>query len=411
MTRLDSEFKWASTRRRVRALTVCVATAAVGAVTVAEPLMAQQRMTTRSEQRKKVPSTRAALYSVIGAATGGVMAMGYYAMSQQGDRAGGCRPFNCAMPFLVVSGAISGLFIAKEIDAQRRVDAPRTGESFTFSFSEAGTLAPAIAMDVRDSLVAVVSDSGAQLFTAASAPKALRRRAVGLSSLRQVVILPASQTMVLGTGTALWEASLGTGPATRIGDGPVDALASSPDGVMSAVGQRIRLRRGSGPTQRVDSLQLGGPISALAYDETSHDWWVSLDTAVLQIVADEQGLRAGKSLAVPATARSIATNGQWIAAALGDAGVIAWRREALGGTAPTSIRVSQEPRFAYDLAFLNDDLFVAGGVDGLFRLELSPSARVVGSSRQFPFATTVKSQGGFVWVGDISRRTIARVTP
>ncbi len=411
MTRPDLNFSWRRTRLRARTLAVAIAAVSVVATGVAEPLLAQQRITTRSQQSKKGPSTRAALYSVLGAATGGLMAMGYYFMSEQGDRAGGCRPFNCAMPFLVVSGAISGLFIAKEIDAQRRVDAPRTGESFSFAFGEAGTLAPVIAMDVRDSLVAVVSDSGAQLFAAASTPKALRRRAAGLSSLRQVVILPSAQTMVLGTGTALWEAALGAGPAKRIGDGPIDALAASPDGVMSAVGQRVRLRRGNGTTQRFDSLQVGGPVSALAYDETSRVWWVALDTAVLQIVADETGLHAGKSLAVPSTARSIATNGEWIAAALGDAGVIAWRRESLGTAAPTPIRVSQEPRFAYDLTFVNGDLFVAGGVDGLFRLSLSPTARVVGSSRQFPFATTVKSQGGFVWVGDISRRTIARVTP
>ncbi len=339
------------------------------------------------------------------------MAMGYYYMSEKGDRAGGCRPFNCAMPFLVVSGALSGLFMAKEIDAQRRVDTPRTGDNFTFAFAEAGTLGSPIAMDVRDSLIAVVSDSGAQLFSAAATPKALRRRAAGLSSLRQVVIVPATQTMVLGTGTALWEAALGAGPATRIGNGPVDALASSSDGVMSAVGQRVRLRRGSGAAQRVDSVQLGGAISALAYDQTSHDWWVALDTSLVQITADEQGLHVGKTLGVPSTARSITTNGRWIAAALGDAGVIAWRREALGDASPTSIRVSQEPRFAYDLAFFNDELFVAGGVDGLIHLSLSPSPRVIGSSRQFPFATTVKSQGGFVWVGDISRRTIARVTP
>ena len=411
MTRLESAFNWRLARRSAQSLAVGVASLAMAAATIAEPLLAQQRMTTRSEQRKKVPNKRAALYSVLGAAAGGAMAMGYYFMSEQGDRAGGCRPFNCAMPFLVVSGALSGLFIAKEVDAQRRVDTPRTGESFTFSFTEAGTLAPPIAMDIRDSLIAVVSDSGAQLFSATAAPKALRRRAAGLSSLRQVVILPATQTMVLGTGTALWEAALGTGPATRIGDGPIDALAASPVGVMSAVGQRVRLRRGRGPAQRVDSVQLGGAISALAYDETSHGWWVALDSALVQIVADETGLHVGKTLTVPSTARSITTNGQWIAAALGDAGVIAWRREALGGASPTPVRVSQEPRFAYDLAFLNDDLFVAGGVDGLFRLSLSPSPRVVGSSRQFPFATTVKTQGGFVWVGDISRRTIARVVP
>ena len=103
MTRLELQFNWRRIRRRVRALAIGLASVSLAATSVAEPLLAQQRMTTRSEQRKKVPSRRAALYSALGAATGSLMAMGYYFMSEQGDRAGGCRPFNCAMPFLVVS--------------------------------------------------------------------------------------------------------------------------------------------------------------------------------------------------------------------------------------------------------------------------------------------------------------------
>jgi hypothetical protein len=72
-----------------------------------------------------------------------------------------------------------------------------------------------------------------------------------------------------------------------------------------------------------------------------------------------------------------------------------------------------EPRFAFDLAFLGSDLFVAGGVDGVTRIELSPAARIVGSSRQAQYATSIVSDGKALWVGDrtTSRTRVMRITP
>ncbi len=393
---------------------VCIPALSGSLAAWAAPLSAQQPAAARSGSRSEPvrgPGARAGWYSLIGAAAGGVMAMGFYAISDNGSRASGCKPLSCALPFLSVSGAVSGLFIARELDAGRRAHAPRTRARLNFGFSEASLLSAPTHIDGRDSLIAVVSDSGTQLVSASAAPKALRRRASGLTGLRQVVIVPLTGSLVIGSGTALWETSLASGPAARIGDGPVDALAASGDAVLSAVGRRLRLRRGMGATQRTDTLLLSGSVSALVYDETAHLWWAALDSTLVQIVADSTGLRTGMALDAPTGARAITTSAGWIAAALGDAGIIAWRRESLAGGVQRPVRVSQEPRFAYDLAFVGDALYVAGGVDGLYQLSLSPVPRVLGSSRQFPFATSVRAQGGVVWVGDRTRQSILRVTP
>lgn len=352
---------------------------------------------------------RATLY---GALSGAVLGTAFYFLSDEGDRASGCEPINCALPFLTVSGAIAGMFIGREIDAKQRAFAPRAGSAMEFGFAEARVLASPTSIDVRDSLIAVVSDSGAQLLTAAAAPKALRRRAAGLSSLRQVAIMPERGTLVLGTGTALWEAGLVTGPATRLADGPVDALATSPDAMLSASGRRLRLRTGSGESARVDSTELTQSVSAIAYDSIARAWWVSTDSQVVQVKSADGRLSVTPlSLPIPATARAIATSAEWIAAALGDEGIIAWRRESLVAGVASAVRVTQEPRFAYDLAFLGSALFVAGGVDGLFQIALSPTARVMGSSRQVQFATTVRAGDGVLWVGDRIRQSVVRVTP
>ena len=310
-----------------------------------------------------------------------MLGLGYYFLSEQGSRAGGCRPFSCAMPFLVFSGALSGLFVGSELNAQRKAEAPRAGESFAFNFSEAGVLSAPNAMDVRDSLIAVVSDSGVQLLVATATPKALRRRANGLSNLRQVAIVPRVGTLVLGTGTALWEASLGTGPASRIGDGPIDALASSAYAVLSASGSRLQFRRGRGAGERRDSIDLPMSVSALAFDSVAGVWWAGTDSSLIEVLVSDAGLRLGTSLPVPAAPRNITTSGDWVAAALGDEGVIAWPRASLTA-ASTPVRLSREPRFAYDLAFLNGTLFVAGGVDGLYRITLSPTRIGFASTRR-----------------------------
>ncbi len=76
-----------------------------------------------------------------------------------------------------------------------------------------------------------------------------------------------------------------------------------------------------------------------------------------------------------------------------------------------AVRLVQEPRFAYDAALLNGELFVAGGVDGLYRIAFSPTPRILGSSRQFPFAITVRAANGALWVGDRSKNSVVRVVP
>ena len=350
--------------------------------------------------------------SAFGALSGSILGMGFYFMSDRGNRSSGCQPLDCALPFLSASGAIAGLFIGRELQSQQRALAPRAGASIDFSFTEARVLAAPTYIDVRDSLIAVVSDSGAQLFSAAPQPKALRRRAGGLSAMRQVAIAPGRGTILLGTGSALWEANLLSGPATRLADGAVDALATSRDAVLSASGRRLRLASGTGATALTDTLELADPIIAIAYDETARAWWVATDAQIVQVTGDAGTLALTKTtLALPASARAITTNGEWIAAALGDAGVIAWRRDGLSGAAADPVRVQQEPRFAYDLAFLDGVLFVAGGVDGLFQLSLTPTPRVVGSSRQVRFATTVRAGNGVVWVGDRNRLSVVRVVP
>jgi hypothetical protein len=393
-------------------VSVAVATSALIFVAGTARAQATAASAIASADTRRASGGALARGSVLGALAGSALAMGYYFVSEKGTRSNGCQPINCALPFLTASGAIAGLFIGRELDAQNRAFAPRAGQSLDFRITEAVLLAPPNFLDVRDSLAAVVSDSGAQLLSVAPSPRALRRRANGLSDMRQVAIVPDRGTIVVGTGTALWETSLLNGPASRLVDGAVDALASSRDAILSATGTRLRWRSGVGEQVRSDSLTMPQAVTALAHDSLSASWWVATDSQLVQVSTSSGALALSATrLSLPASARAIAMNAEWIAVAMGDAGVMAWRRSTLRDAVQQPVRLSSEPRFAYDLAFLNGDLYVAGGVDGLFRIVLDPTPRVLGSSRQLPFATTVRAANGMLWVGDRTRRSVVRVTP
>jgi hypothetical protein len=74
--------------------------------------------------------------------------------------------------------------------------------------------------------------------------------------------------------------------------------------------------------------------------------------------------------------------------------------------------VSGEPRFAYDVALLDDALYVAGGVDGVWRLALAGGTPVVeGASRQVRFALQLRVSGGALWVTDRDEQRVVRLVP
>ncbi|AMW04280.1 hypothetical protein [Gemmatimonas phototrophica] len=372
-----------------------------------------------SETMGPLPNDHRFRWMGLGATVGAALAFGYHHASDRGERAGQCGAWDCALPYLSISGALTGLFLSRELAAQRRALAPRAGDALSFNAARLKLPAEAFALTVLDSLVFAATDSGVQVVTAAPRPAALQRRGGGLSLIRQVAVNGRDSTLLIGTGTALWQTPITAGRLSRLLPGAVDALAANEDIILVAEGQRLQIRHLRDGQPRVDTVVAPSNVSAAHYDATAKRWWVATDSALYEVMIPPAGSSASPVLAARTATgtrvSSISSGNNWIAAAVGTEGVIIWPRGNLAAQ-PTGVqqapwRLKGEPRFAFDLAFMGDDLFVAGGVDGVTRIRLSPSPTILGASRQVAYATSIVARNGVLWVGDRSGSGLVRLVP
>lgn len=355
----------------------------------------------------------------VGATVGAALAFGYHHMSDGGKRAGQCGAWDCALPYLSISGALTGLFLSRELAAQRRALAPRAGDALSFSVSRLKLPAAALALVTLDSAVFAATDSGVQVVRGGVRPAALQRRGGGLSLIRQVAVNGRDSTLLIGTGNALWQTPIASGRLTRLLPGSVDALAATDDITLAADGARLQIRRLRDGQPRVDTVVAPSAVSAAHYDATAQRWWVTTDSALFEVIMPLPASLEPPTLLLRAVTgmrtSAIASGSNWIAAAMGTEGVVIWPRENLSprpaGVQQAPWRLKGEPRFAFDLAFMGDDLFVAGGVDGVTRIRLSPTPTILGASRQVEYATSIVARNGVLWVGDRNGSVLVRLVP
>ena len=371
-----------------------------------------------AETMGPLPNDHRFRWMTAGAAIGSSMAVGYYYASERGERAGKCGPWNCALPYLSVSGALTGLFMAREFAAQRRANTPRAGDALVFTAARLRLPAEAIAVAMNDSLVFAVTDSGVQVLSNNARPVALQRRGAGLSLRRRIAVSNRDASLLIGTGNALWQTPIASGRLARVLSGAVDAMAASNDIVLVAEGARMQIRRLQEGTTKVDTLVAPGRVSAAHYDEAAQRWWVSADSGLYEVMmpaSDAEKPSLIMRTASGGQANAIASGTDWIAAASGTEGVIIWTRDMLAarpaGVQQQPWRLKGEPRFAFDMAFMGNDLFVAGGVDGVTRIQLLPTPSILGASRQAGYASTIVARNGVLWVGDRNGMGMVRLVP
>lgn len=364
-----------------------------------------------------VPRVRWIKYAIIGGLTGSALAAGYYGLSDKGLNSGQCKPMRCALPFLSVSGMLSGMFLAREIEAQRRALAPRVGATESYSSSMLELLALPTSYMVRDSILVAVGDSGAVLAPIGGNVSALDARTMlrqgrGLARLRAVDLTVDHRRLLMGSASAFYSAPISGGTVERLLPGAVSALAAGPRPEVWAVarGEWITVQRENGTR---DSLRVGN-TNALSWDARRNVWWAGTDSGLVAL-RDAANAAAGtleiaRRYETPAPVRAVAHGARWVAAALGEAGAIGWRDEAGLSVVPAPTVLRGSPRFVYDIAMKGDMLWLAAGSDGLVRMALEPEWRVLGSTRDRGYITGVRTgMGDEVWVTELGQQRVQKL--
>lgn len=369
-----------------------------------------------------MPRVRWIKYAIIGGLTGSALATGYYAVSNKGLDSGQCEPWRCALPFLTVSGAFSGMFLAREVEAQRRALAPRVGSGERYLSETLELLAPPTAFAVRDSLLVAVGDSGTAVVPTQARvndlkARALRRQAQGLAGLRTVDMSAAADRMLLGSGSAFYSLSLSSGAVQRLLPGAVSALAAGPTAGSWAVarGEWVTVQYENGTR---DSVRVAGGAKALSWDTRRNAYWVGTDSgvAVIRMGAGQQTGTAPpigieQRFATPQPVRALAHGPHWIVAALGEGGVMGWKPDATSGVITEPVVLSGSTRFVYDVAMKENQLWIAAGSDGLVRVSLEPEWRVLGSTREHGYITGVRTgDGESVWVSELGQNRLRKLS-
>lgn len=396
-------------RAALAALTALQCGAAVSAPMVNTPLEAQP---------VDGGVVRRLKYTLAGAAVGSVLATAYYAVSDPEDRESGCKPWSCVMPYLTGSGALTGLFLAREIAMQRAADMPRLAARERATFSTLALPGAFTGLLAVDTLVYVVGDSGVAVIGRADVPRALRRRANGLRGLRELALVPgtagngADHRLLVASEAALYSTSAMSGPVSRVLSGPIGGLAASPARWIAARGPMIFTGSAVDGSATVrDSLLLGADVRAAVGDGTTGHFWVATDSSVIEVRILPEGVASrAREFPVSTPVHALAVSAGHLVAATREQQLLVWSRTAMSNAIVTPELLPLGAAYPYDMAFRGEELFVAAGAEGVVRIAMTPTLEALGTITDVRFATHIRVDGdGTLWVTDRARNALVKL--
>ncbi|MBC7790963.1 MAG: hypothetical protein H7Z74_13535 [Anaerolineae bacterium] len=358
--------------------------------------------TGRADRRRPKRLLYTALGAGIGALTGGS-----YVAVQGVEQPGSCASRGCVLTVTVATGGIIGYLIGREFDQLHSlryrgerplkpvdISAPLTGE-------------PTI-LSARDGLIAVGGTTGIQLFRAGTKLQAAAPRATGIRGISAVDIAPAG-ALALGavSGFYVFPATEGRGILLR--DGEVSAVATAPGRAYYGYGDRIEVAPLNAEIpRRWPGADTGSPVRDLDYDSARDILWAATDSTLIGLRPDGDSLVQLGRVAIPMGARRLSGRGDRVAIAFGETGVRVM--DVSNSSAPIEVGAWAGARFSYDVSLVGRRLFVAGGPEGLFVLDVSgQQPRVVGLARELGFAAALVSEGPHTYILDRRDNALRRI--
>ena len=359
---------------------------------------------------------RRLLFALVGVGAGIAIGAAY--------RSGHPTPGTCSSPSCVTvvasgAGAFVGYLVGREFDEVHRVRY-RAGAPLAPRVTSTLLVGGASALAARDSLVAVATPRGVDLFV--SAPAALRvagRRAAGVRGVAALELLAPSNAIALAASSGAYFFPPERGAGVLLRPGPAAAVAAAGgERLFVATGTRVEVATvtAAANTTPADSaarvasgVDLGRPVTALAWDAARSVLWAGTDSTLVALRTDGDSLTRLAVVPLGAAERRIALDGPTVAVALGESGVRVL--DARDPAAPAERARWTAARFAYDLALAAGRLFVAAGDEGLYVLDpAAAGARlVVGVTRDVGTAVAVVAHGSEVFVVDRAAPALRRI--
>jgi hypothetical protein len=359
---------------------------------------------------------RKILYSVVGAVLGTGMYYAYDRMSLGGERGNGCAPDSCALPYLSLAGALAGFFAGYERD-QSYALRYRYGTPVEFATSTLSLRGEQVSLAVGDTLVAVAGSEGVHVIgTGGPRLRSVALRAAGFSGLSAVAFAEGGQRLGVASAqsVALLPPVSGRGVLAR--ERGAEVLVATAGGLFVGEGATLEWIPDGMAGDSVGpwaGISLGAPIRSGRVGPSGALTWFATDSGVVAVRPTADAPEVVRRVPTPFPARAVALSPDQrrLAVALGNRGLAVYAVSADGSVAGTPLRW-EGAQYAYDVAWLGGDLFVAAGTEGLYRLSVSEDAVNASElARDVGFPTALERRGSELFLLDRSAGALVRVEP
>ena len=346
---------------------------------------------------------RRAVLAVVGALVGGA---GGAVLHHDGSGTA-CRA--CTIGAGALIGGIAGLVIGREVDqtyALRYRGVPR----LRIPFVEHALDGDLLALAARDTLLAVATSTGVTILSSTSALLPRGRRAGGIRGIAALDLTSRTHALALATPTGLYLYPPIRGPGVLLREGTIQAATASDDHVFFALGPRIEWAPLASDSERAwPAIALDAPVVDLEWDGRRRTLWALTDTLIVALAWDGESLRTTSRTRIDAGGRSLTTQGDRMAVALGGAGVVLF-----DASNPASLQEMGRwagARFIYDVALAGERLYAGAGPEGVFVIDASAAPpRALGLAFDLGFAATLLSRDGYTYILDRRTSSVRRIT-
>lgn len=351
---------------------------------------------------------RSLLFAGIGAASAAAIS-GVYAFTENDNSSPGqCTSGNCVLTVATMSGALVGFMIGKEFD-QLHTLRYRGGMPLYPRGESVGLAGDAFALAVQDTFVAVAGRGGVQIISSGVALKISEKRAGGVRGITALDLVPGNGSIALGSPSGFYLYPPRTGPGMLLREGETSTLVATPERVYFSTGTRIESAPVGADTLRSwPGIEVGARPLASAHDNVRGLLWIVTDSMLLAFRPEGDSLAAVGRTRLPGRGRTLAAQGTLVVVSLGEGGVVLY--DVADAASARERGRWTNARFVYSVSLAGDRLFAAGGMDGVYVLNVTRDGlETFGLARELGFATLLTSRGRYTYMVDRTTNSLRRI--